>query len=279
MRLTQVGQEIPFLLETILLPRARCIVITMPIRAAFLTAALVACTLPALSQATPNTLSKNEVANGWKLLWDGKTTTGWRSTHGPDFPPTGWEIKDGLLSVTEHGGEEGGNAGDIITTRKYSNFELLVDFRITTGANSGIKYFVDPSFNKATGSPAGFEYQILDDAVHPDAKKGKDGNRTVASLYDLIPAAKDKPVRPVGEWNTARIIVRGAHGEHWLNGVKVLEYDRLTPQFRQIVAESKFHSLPSFGELPDGYILLQDHGFPVSFRNVKIRELSANARR
>ena len=232
-----------------------------------------------MSQAMPNTLSKNEAAHGWELLWDGKTTTGWHSTHGSDFPTAGWEIKDGLLSVTEHGGEEGGNAGDIITLRKYSNFELLVDFRITTGANSGIKYFVDPSFNKAIGSPAGFEYQILDDAVHPDAKKGRDGNRTLASLYDLIPAAKDKLVRPVGEWNTAHIIVRGAHGEHWLNGVKVLEYDRLTPSFRQIVAESKFHSFPNFGELSDGYILLQDHGFPVSFRNIKIRELSSDSKR
>ncbi len=231
------------------------------------------CILPAFSQTAPNTLTKKEAAAGWKLLWDGKTTKGWRSTHGSDFPTTGWEIRDGLLNVTEHGGEEGGNAGDIITTRKYANFELAVDFRITTGANSGIKYFVDPGLNKGAGSAIGFEYQILDDAVHPDAKKGKNGNRTEASLYDLIAAAKDKPVRPIGEWNTARILIHGAHGEHWLNGVKVLEYERLTPRFRQLVAESKFHALPNFGESPDGYILLQDHGFPVSFRNVKIREL------
>jgi hypothetical protein len=245
----------------------------MPIRATFLAAALLASTLPALTQAVPNTLSKKEAADGWKLLFDGKTTQGWRSTHTPAFPSTGWEVKDGLLSVTEHGGEEGGNAGDIITTRKYANFELAVDFRITPGANSGIKYFVDPDLNQGPGSSIGFEYQVLDDALHPDAKKGKDGNRTVASLYDLIPAAKDKPVKPVGEWNTARIVIRGAHGEHWLNGVKVVEYDRFTPQFRQIVAESKFKKWPNFGEQHDGYILLQDHGFPVSFRNIKIREL------
>ena len=122
---------------------------------------------------------------------------GWHSTHGPDFPATGWEVKDGLLSVTEHGGEEGGNAGDILTTRKYANFELLVDFRITPGANSGIKYFVDPDpGHEGHGSAIGFEYQILDDAVHPDAKKGRDGNRTEASLYDMIPAARTSRSSP-----------------------------------------------------------------------------------
>ncbi|MCU1320234.1 MAG: hypothetical protein JWP98_1752 [Edaphobacter sp.] len=245
---------------------------TMPIRAPFVAAILLAGTIPALAQPTPNTLSKKEAAQGWKLLWDGKTTNGWRSTHASDFPATGWEVKDGLLTVTDHGGEEGGDAGDIITTRKYANFELTVDFRITRGANSGIKYFVDPDLNKGPGSSIGLEYQILDDAVHPDAKKGKDSDRTIASLYDLIPAAKDKPVKPVGEWNTARIVVRGANGEHWLNGKKVVEYERFTPHFRQIVAESKYHVWPNFGELHDGYIMLQDHGFPVSFRNIKIRE-------
>jgi len=248
----------------------------MPSRATLLATAILASTLPTLAQTAPNTLSKQEAAQGWHLLFDGKTTDGWHSTHGPDFPATGWEVKDGLLTVTEHGGEEGGNAGDILTTRKYTNFELLVDFRITPGANSGIKYFVNLDMtpgHEGHGSAIGFEYQILDDALHPDAKKGRDGNRTVASLYDMIPASKDKQVKPVGEWNTARIVVRGTHGEHWLNGVKVLEYDRATPQFRQIVAESKFHVYPHFGEANDGYILLQDHGFPVSFRNIKIREL------
>ena len=197
----------------------------MSIRASLLAALVFAVTLPALAQPAPNTLSKKEAAQGWKLLWNGKTTDGWRSSHGPAFPATGWEIEDGLLSVTDHGGEEGGDAGDIITTRRYSNFELSVDFRITRGANSGIKYFVDPDLNKGPGSSIGLEYQILDDAVHPDAKKGKNGDRTLASLYDLIPAAKDKPVRPIGEWNTALIIVRGAHVEQWLNGRKVVEAD------------------------------------------------------
>jgi hypothetical protein len=221
-------------------------------------------------QSTPNTLNKTEDALGWHLLFNGKSTAGWISAKGPDVPITGWEVKDGILDVTDHGGEEGGNSGDIMTTRIYRNFELFVDFRITRGANSGIKYFVDPA---RTGKSIGFEYQILDDAVHPDAKLGKNGNRTEGSLYDLIPAPADKLVYPVGEWNTARIIVHGAHVEHWLNGKKLIEFERFTSAFRQIVAGSKFHSIPDFGELSEGHILLQDHGFPVSFRNIKIREL------
>ena len=251
----------------------------MSFRASLLATAILLTSLPALAQA-PNTLTTQEQAAGWHLLFDGSTTNGWRSTKSPSFPASGWEVKDGLLSVTEHGGEEGGNAGDIITTRKYTNFELSVDFRITPGANSGIKYFVDLDLtpgHEGHGSNVGFEYQVLDDALHPDAKKGKNGDRTVASLYDMIPAAANKPIKPVGEWNTARIVVRGTHGEHWLNGTKVVSYDRMTPAFRAIVAESKFHVYPGFGEANSGYILLQDHGFPVSFRNLKIRELPADA--
>ena len=165
-----------------------------------LLALTLAVALPTIAQTAPNTLSAKEAAEGWHLLFDGKTSNGWRGDHSPTFPTTGWEVNDGMISVTEHGGEEGGNAGDIITTRKYANFELSVDFRITTGANSGIKYFVDPAFTPGRGghgSDVGFEYQILDDAVHPDARKGRDGDRTVASLYDLIPAARSKaPIPP-----------------------------------------------------------------------------------
>jgi hypothetical protein len=225
---------------------------------------------------TPNTLTPTEKSAGWKLLFNGHDSTGWRSTHSNGFPASGWEVKNGVLAVTESGGEEGGNAGDIITTREYTNFELTVDFRLTPGANSGIKYFVDlgnTPGHEGHGSNIGFEYQLLDDAVHPDAKKGKDGDRTIASLYDMIPAAANKPTRPIGEWNTARIVIRGTHGEHWLNGVKVVEYDRKTAAFRTIVADSKYHIYPGFGEADHGYILLQDHGFPVQFRNIKLREL------
>ena len=246
------------------------------ILASLLTAATICAPVPALTQA-PNTLTRKEKAQGWRLLWDGKTTAGWRSERGGPFPSSGWVIKDGLLTTTDLGGKEGGAAGDIVTTRKFANFELSVDFRISTGANSGILYMVDLDLNKGPGSPVGYEYQILDDAVHPDAKLGKDGDRTVASLYDLIPAAgtadRTKPIHPVGEWNTARILVNGTHAEHWLNGVKVLEYDRDSPHFRELVANSKFKVYPNFANMHDTCIDLQDHGFPVSFRNIKIREL------
>ena len=128
----------------------------------------LAAAIPAIAQTAPNTLSAKEAAEGWHLLFDGKTSNGWRGDHSPTFPTTGWEVKDGMISVTEHGGEEGGNAGDIITTRKYANFELLVDFRITPGANSGIKYFVDPDLNKGKGSAIGFEYHSVG---RPDARE------------------------------------------------------------------------------------------------------------
>ncbi len=227
----------------------------------------------AATGATPNTLSELERSRGFELLFDGRTSWGWRSARGPEFPKGGWQIQDGELRVLESGGAESKNGGDIITTRKFAAFELVLEFRLTAGANSGIKYYVDPELNQGPGSSIGLEYQILDDERHPDAKAGRGGNRTLASLYDLIAAAADKKPRPIGEWNEARVVSRGRRVEHWLNGSKVLEYERGTPEFRALVAESKYKVWPGFGELPAGHILLQDHGNQVSFRNVKLREL------
>ncbi len=223
---------------------------------------------------TKNQLTQSEKENGWKLLWDGKTTEGWRGAKLDEFPEEGWKIEDGVLSVLPSGGEESAAGGDIVTKDLYGNFELVADFKLTEGANSGIKYFVDTDLNKGPGSSIGLEYQILDDQRHPDAKLGKNGNRTVASLYDLIPADPDKPINPIGEWNTARIVSDGNHVEHWLNGAKVLEYERKSPEYRKLVSESKYAKWPNFGESDEGHILLQDHGNLVSFKNIKIRKIN-----
>ncbi len=220
----------------------------------------------------PNTITPREAKEGWKLLWDGKTTAGWRGAKLETFPAKGWEIKDGVLSVLAAEGRESAAGGDIVTVNEYKDFELLVDFKITKGANSGIKYFVDTTLNKGEGSSIGCEYQILDDAVHPDAKAGVNGNRKLAGLYDLIPP-RNVRFNGVGEWNRARIVVRGAHVEHWLNGFKTVEYERGTQMWRALVDHSKYTVWGRFGEAPKGRILLQDHGNLVSFRSIKIREL------
>ncbi len=182
--------------------------------------------------------------------------------------------KDGVLSVLASGGGESRAGGDIVTTDLYSDFELKLDFKITEGANSGIKYYVNTELNKGEGSSIGLEFQILDDERHPDAKLGNhEGSRTIGSLYDLIQADTNKVVHPIGEWNQARIVSKNNHVEHWLNGRKVLEYERKSPEYLQLVKESKYVKWPNFGEADQGRILLQDHGDFVSFRNIKIRSL------
>jgi len=224
------------------------------------------------SGPVPNTLSREEKQEGWKLLFDGKTMNGWRGAYLDSLPAKGWEVQDGVLMVQASGGAEAAFGGDIVTVEQYGSFDLVVDFKLTEGANSGIKYFVTEQQPKTPGSAKGLEYQLLDDARHPDAKLGINGNRTLASLYDLIPATH-KSVRPIGEWNHARIVVRGRHAEHWLNGIKVLEYERGGNEFLTHKKESKFKDLDGFGEAEKGHILLQDHGDQVFFRNIKIRIL------
>lgn len=219
-----------------------------------------------------NSISPNEAREGWKLLWDGKTTDGWRGAKLNAFPANGWVVDNGILKVMKSDGGESTNGGDIVTTRKYKNFELTVEFKITEGANSGIKYFVDTEMNKGAGSSIGCEFQILDDQKHPDAKLGVSGNRKLGALYDLIPVSEDKPFKK-NEFNTATVIVKGNHVEHWLNGVKLLEYERNTQMFNALVAYSKYRDWPNFGNAEQGNILLQDHGDEVWFKNVKIKEL------
>lgn len=229
--------------------------------------------VPAKTVNTPdNTLSKEEINQGWKLLFNGKDSNGWRGAKLDSFPEKGWVIEDGILKVMPSGGAESTNGGDIVTDKTYKDFILSVDFKITEGANSGIKYFVDPTLNKGAGSAIGCEFQILDDLRHPDAKLGVKGNRKLGSLYDLIPAPDVKPF-DINEFNTAVVIVKGNHVEHWLNGEKLLEYDRDNRMFNALVAYSKYRDWPNFGNLKEGYILLQDHGDEVWYKNVKIKEL------
>lgn len=217
-----------------------------------------------------NELTESEKNEGWKLLFDGETTTGWRNAYKGSFPEKGWEIRDGELIVLASSGAESQNGGDIVTIDKYSDFDLKLQVLITEGANSGIKYFVTEKEKNNPGSAIGLEYQILDDEVHPDANLGNHKNsRTFASLYDLI-AAENKRVNAPGQWNNVRIVSKNNHVEHWLNGFKVLEYERGSDAFRKLVSESKYKSHRGFGEAESGYILLQDHGNEVHFRSIKI---------
>jgi hypothetical protein len=239
---------------------------------------LMVCTLVgkiAIAQKM-NVLTVKEKSSGWKLLFDGKTNTGWVGAGTDKFPvkEPGWLVKDGMMTIQHSGGEEAKNVGDIVTVDEYGAFDLTFDFRMSRGANSGVKYFV--TLNEKTGGSAiGLEFQVLDDAVHPDAKLGRDGNRTLSSLYDLIPANKPaSAIHPIGEWNTGRIVVYpNNHVEHWLNGVKVLEYERKSQAYRDLVKISKYKIWKDFGEADKGHILLQDHGFEVNYRNIKIKEL------
>jgi hypothetical protein len=225
----------------------------------------------------PNTLSAQEQADGWELLFDGETSNGWRGAFRDAFPERGWKIADGQLIILKPEGDERG--GDIVTENRYSAFELSAEFKLTKGANSGIKYFTLESEHPHR-SVYGLEYQVLDDAGHPDAKLATSfpGSRTLASLYDLIPA-EHKRTNPIGEWNLAGIkVFADNHVEHWLNGFKVLEYERGAEAFRERVKGSKFadsayNGNGLFGEAPEGYILLQDHGDEVAFRSIKIKDL------
>ncbi|MBL9216584.1 MAG: DUF1080 domain-containing protein [Opitutaceae bacterium] len=212
-----------------------------------------------------NTVSPEEQARGWRLLWDGRTARGWRGADGRPFPAAGWSLADGVLTVL------GRDGGDIVTEEEFSAFELQLEFQLTEGANSGIKYFVSGRL--------GLEYQLLDDERHPDATKGAAGNRTLASLYDLIPREplpEGTGIEPkIGEWQHARLVVRpDGSVEHWLNGVNVVSYRRGSPLFQALVARSKFAENPGFGLAARGPILLQDHQSVVRFRSIKIRPLT-----
>lgn len=224
---------------------------------------------------TLNSLTEYEKNTGWKLLFNGKDSDGWKGAYKETFPTSGWSINDGIISIAATDGKESANAGDIVTKEQFSAFDLAFDFKLTEGANSGVKYFVTLTEGNK-GSAIGLEYQVLDDEKHPDAKMGRDGNRTLASLYDLIKADKQpRFIKPIGEWHKGRVVVtKDNKVTHYLNGVKVVEYVRGSKEFRDLVAQSKYAKWENFGEAKEGHILLQDHGNAVSFKNIKIKDLN-----
>ncbi len=226
----------------------------------FLVIVLFSCAHSGIAQL-PH-LSKKEIKKGWILLFDGKTFDGWQKANGKPFTGKGWSIDNGVLSTNP----SDGRGGDIVTTTEFSDFDLSLDFKLEKGTNSGVKYFLFKN------TSLGCEYQIIDDANHADAKLGINGNRTLASLYDVMPAA-GKETKPLGEWNNIRIIAKGKHVEHWLNGKKVLEFDRDSDLFKEHIAESKFKKEKGFAETSPSPILLQEHEDVIHFRNIKIRNL------
>ena len=212
-----------------------------------------------------NVLTKKEVKNGWKLLFDGQIPSQWRSANKADFPTKGWGIKEGCMIS--------GGGGNLVTKVEYGSFDLTWDWKmIDKGGNSGVKYFVKEANNDALG----IEYQMLDDFDHPWMKDGRmfpNDFHTTGAIYELYPTSPAKKLNPVGEWNHSRIYVKGKHLEHWLNGVKVAECDRGSEDFNARVEKSKFKTIPNFGLHEKGLLLLQDHGSIVWFRNIKIRTL------
>ena len=217
------------------------------------------------SAAQPiNTLTGEEKATGWKLLFDGRSLHGWRLYKKEAAPESGWKVEDGLLKKLAKQ-----RGGDIVTEAKFEDFDLTWEWRITAGGNNGVKYLVT---EERTSAP-GHEYQMIDDTGHPDGKLG--AKRQTASFYEVLAPAADKPLKPVGEWNSSRVLIQGNHVEHWLNGAKVLEYELGSEAVKAGVASSKFKNAPGFGTKIKGHIMLTDHQDECWFRNIKIRELSA----
>ncbi len=211
------------------------------------------------AQAAPNTLTAQELTEGWRLLFDGATTGGWRGYRAQTMP-AGWSVIDGTLTRT-------GQAGDIVSVETFGDFELRIDWNVAPGGNSGI-FFRAAETTDAVWQNAP-EVQVLDNAAHQD---GTTPETSAGSNYALHAPVRDV-MRPAGEWNQTRLLVRGAHVEHWLNGVKIVEYELWSDDWRARVAASKFRDTPEYGQAKVGHIALQDHGDRVAFRNIKIRPI------
>jgi hypothetical protein len=235
------------------------------------------------STAGPNHLTKAERSAGWRLLFDGTSLRGWRGLGRDTVPITHWVVEDGAIQKvpmdkikarTQADGQPLDGA-DLMTTEAFGDFELSWEWRVTPGANSGVKYNVSEELSTSLEprhAAKGFEYQILDDDRHPD---GKLPSHRAGALYDLFPPGEAKQLHPVGDWNESMLVFRGPHGEHWLNGAKVVEFDLGTARMDSALAASKYRTIPWFATRRRGHIVLQDHGDEVYFRNIKIRELTS----
>ncbi len=221
------------------------------------------------TSVNPNSISAKEKEQGWQLLWDGKSFNGWRAIYESDFPKTGWIVENDALVCLGTDLPDSLRGGAIITEKKYKNFELVFDFKIKSHANSGVKYFINEELKASPGHGLGLEYAILDDSNWPYDKP--DYFRTMGSLYDMVKATNNKPIKPLGEWNHGRIVVNGNHLEHWLNGMKVVEIEKSSQDYYERLAVSKYRNFEGWGEFPDGHILIQDEGPRAEFRNIKIR--------
>lgn len=220
-----------------------------------------------------NQLSETERKAGWQLLFDGKTTQGWRGAYSTVFPEKGWKVTNGELRGELTTGAESGDAGDIVTVEKYRDFELVFDWKIGKGGNSGVKYFIEERQPKpAKGSQVGYEYQLIDDADYIYNDQHLPQDLKTGSIYDVIPA--QKPDIRVDVWHNSKIVVQKNRIEHWLDGQRILAIDRSTEAFRQGVADSKFKDYPGFGQIGEGVVLLQDHGHSVAFKNIRIRKIT-----
>jgi hypothetical protein len=223
-----------------------------------LCALFAAFTVPA---AELNQLTPEEKAAGWKLLFNGKDLSGWRQ-YGKQSPPgEGWQVQDGILKKLAKK-----RGGDIIHTNKFNDFDLYWEWRLAPRANNGLKYLV----TEARSNGPGHEYQLIDDIAGDDAGVPK---RQTASFYDVLPPIESKPLKKAGEWNSSRVLIKGNHVEHWLNGAKVLEYELGSEEVKAAVAQSKFRNARGFGEKIEGHIMLTDHNDEAWFRNIKVREL------
>jgi hypothetical protein len=231
--------------------------------------------------AMPNTLSAADRAAGWRLLFDGRTFDGWRGLGHDSVPTAHWQIENGAIRKVPSGeiprmaDGQPARGGDLMTTETFTDFELSWEWKIGRAGNSGVKYNVSEQLSMAAApnhAALGFEYQLLDDDLHEDNKVL---SHRAGALYDLIAPNASKTLKPVGDWNVSRIVFRGSHGEHWLNGAKIVEFELGTPRMDSLLAKSKYRDIKNFAQRRAGHVVLQDHGEEVYFRSIKARPARA----